>query len=596
VSNCLRRSSLALLSSSLVLAGPVAALQSKSQPLAPKLASPQVPAGKLDPQLPVGTPVCGVASVVSVDDSGGLNAPNLLAVDPPGSLPTLGSATFQLSVREDSGACGLLPGARATIVFNTSTGSTLVPGWGCAPGSPGELLLAANQVVFLPSKPWPGPGFPAAFPLPIPLDPVLCGTTVYAQGALIDFLAPTGVVLGNRLDLTLGFDPGAAPDECSGAQPIGLGLTSGNNFGSTTSAVGPNCSAFGPVGTDVWYRFTAPGNGGIVASFCAPGATADFDTALAAFTGSCGQLTPLTCNDDLCDLLSEITFSVTAGQEYFLSVGGFLGQTGSYTLSLAFLPPPANDECASALTLATGFTPGSNAGSTNSPVGPNCSSFGPIGADVWYQYVPPQDGFLTAGFCTVSSGATFDTALALYDGSCGALNELACNDDTCGLLSSISAPVSGGVPYYLAVGGFGSAQGSFVLDLQFSTQASPDECVGAVNLTTGTFVGSTAGSTTSATGFVCSALEADTWFAYTAPCTGTTQISLCTMGAGANFDTVLAAFGGTCASLSLLACNDDTCGLSSQIQFPTVAGTTYFVALGGFAGATGNYTLSVSCQ
>lgn len=82
--------------------------------------------------------------------------------------------------------------------------------------------------------------------------------------------------------------------------------------------------------------------------------------------------------------------------------------------------------------------------------------------------------------------------------------------------------------------------------------------------------------------------EASVWFSWTAPTTGIAQFN--TFGSG--FDTVLAAYTGTAVdALIEVEANDDFGGLQSQIEFDTVAGTTYAIAAAGFQGETGTLFL-----
>lgn len=119
-----------------------------------------------------------------------------------------------------------------------------------------------------------------------------------------------------------------------------------------------------------------------------------------------------------------------------------------------------------------------------------------------------------------------------------------------------------------------------------------DECAGAIAITNGVngpF--DTSLSSTSSTTWPCAGGGSDLWFRITASGTGTMTIDTCN---SANYDSALEAFSGTCGSLVSLACNDDTCGLSSSITFPVIGGQTYYVRLGGYAGAAGQSNLNVS--
>ena len=120
---------------------------------------------------------------------------------------------------------------------------------------------------------------------------------------------------------------------------------------------------------------------------------------------------------------------------------------------------------------------------------------------------------------------------------------------------------------------------------------------------TGTFAFNQVGATTGTEGqneyscyaFGSSAIDSDVWFAWTAPTTDTFQFETCNL---TTTDTKIAVYpGATCpAAATVLACNDDTCGLQSQVTFSGTAGSTYILQVGTFPGAvagTGNFDMSV---
>jgi hypothetical protein len=122
-------------------------------------------------------------------------------------------------------------------------------------------------------------------------------------------------------------------DECAFARPITDGLTMDTNATATTSAPTGSCGA---MGRDVWFAYTATCTGNVVATFCSGGGTAGFDTVLAAFSGTCGALTQITCNDDFCGTRSQITFAATAGTTYYIAAGSFAGVAGgAFTLAVS---------------------------------------------------------------------------------------------------------------------------------------------------------------------------------------------------------------------------------------------------------------------
>jgi hypothetical protein len=81
------------------------------------------------------------------------------------------------------------------------------------------------------------------------------------------------------------------------------------------------------------------------------------------------------------------------------------------------------------------------------------------------------------------------------------------------------------------------------------------------------------------------------WYTFTPFTSGTVTISTC----GSDFDTVLAVYTGSCASLTSVTCNDNNgpaCAANqASVSFAGTAGTTYFVLAGGAGGASGNLAI-----
>jgi hypothetical protein len=123
-------------------------------------------------------------------------------------------------------------------------------------------------------------------------------------------------------------------------------------------------------------------------------------------------------------------------------------------------PGLPNDECVDAIALTAGVNgPFSSSGAfTSSPSWPCASG----GSDVWFSVDITGSGTLSVTTCGYAS---WDTAMQLFSGSCGSLSSIVCNDDDCGSYrSTVSATVSPGT-YYVRVGGYSSATGSFSLDV-----------------------------------------------------------------------------------------------------------------------------------
>lgn len=240
-----------------------------------------------------------------------------------------------------------------------------------------------------------------------------------------------------------------------------------------------------------------------------------------------------------------------------------------------------NDICSNAIEVFDGATFN---GVTDVATGAALSSCGTFdSADVWHVFNPTNSGTATFSLC----GSGFDTILSVFDG-CGG-NELACNDDFCSGQSQIGMEVTAGQPYYLRVAGNNKTTGSYTLNTSLMFSIAGNNCINAILLTEDvTLNGSTTGAT-GASATTCSSNDtADVWHSYTASGNGDATFSLC----GSSFDTSLAIFD-SCGGTEL-ACNDDFCGVQSEITMSVLSGTTYLVRVAGFEGTTGDYDLLVT--
>ncbi|MGZ4961066.1 MAG: protease pro-enzyme activation domain-containing protein [Limisphaerales bacterium] len=115
-------------------------------------------------------------------------------------------------------------------------------------------------------------------------------------------------------------------DDCAHAIAI-----SGENYtnvqstllATTAGDVHPTCVP--DFGNAVWYSWTAPSDGFVTVDTIGSG----FDTVLSVYSGSCGALTPIDCDDDGGgNLASQLSHFVNAGVTYYYEVGGYAGATG----------------------------------------------------------------------------------------------------------------------------------------------------------------------------------------------------------------------------------------------------------------------------
>jgi len=80
------------------------------------------------------------------------------------------------------------------------------------------------------------------------------------------------------------------------------------------------------------------------------------------------------------------------------------------------------------------------------------------------------------------------------------------------------------------------------------------------------------------------------WFTHEAITDDMVIVTLC----GSSYDTKLAVYeGDDCSDLNLLGCNDDFCGLQSELQVQMESGKTYYIEVGGYSNNAGDGFISI---
>jgi len=123
--------------------------------------------------------------------------------------------------------------------------------------------------------------------------------------------------------------------------------------------------------------------------------------------------------------------------------------------------------------------------------------------------------------------------------------------------------------------------------------AQSNTCSTATVITPGSYSGTTSGATTDGAAS-CGQSDAapDMWFRYNA--TSVCQLEVNTCGSG--YDTVLSIHSGCPGSAANdLGCNDDSCDLGSLVSLTTTAGTSYYIRVAGWDGASGAFSLTLAC-
>ena len=243
---------------------------------------------------------------------------------------------------------------------------------------------------------------------------------------------------------------------------------------------------------------------------------------------------------------------------------------------------------ATPLTGALVTVTGSNVGSSAETGEPAHAGSAAV-SSVWWEWTAPSSGRVEIN----TNGSAIDTRLGVYTGAdVAALSLVGDNDDYYDLQSSVAFNAVAGTTYRVAVDGFMGEQGDIVLNvgmLAANDNFANAEVLSGVSLSVD---GHNLAATTEkyepnhANGNSVSTV----WWTWTPAAEG--QVVINTFGS--DFDTLMAVYTGSALNgLTLVAQNDDSGGLQSQVSFLAQAGTTYHIAVGGFLQWTGNVQLNL---
>ena len=234
----------------------------------------------------------------------------------------------------------------------------------------------------------------------------------------------------------------------------------------------------------------------------------------------------------------------------------------------------------------------------------------------YFKYTAPATGTYTISTC--SSGE--DTRMALLNGCDAAATVLACNDNSCGVSSSLTAVLTTGDVCYVAIGG-ASAKNPLTSPINVTIAPPPiDACVNAAPAVFGDnpFINSgTVAQTVKSdlAGTTTATIQRATWYAFVPGATGAYSFRTCgAVGTGGASADTMVAIGTICPAVGTrfeaIAYNDDapscssggTGNLASFIDatnngatgtfagFPLtedlVAGQTYYILVGSYSATT----------
>jgi hypothetical protein len=361
---------------------------------------------------------------------------------------------------------------------------------------------------------------------------------------------------------------------------------------------------------DVWYTATVPASGNLTIETAEVSGSNLHDTVLLAFTGTCGNLDNVDCDDDDgAGNFSKIQLTEqTPGSTIYIAVYRYSSNDDGQFKVSAYDPTPvvapANDNCSGAIALTVNPTPecadttaGTLAGATNSNVGDD-DTIGTPNDDVWFGF----EATATSQIISIGnvSGEPTDIVNEVFSGDCGALTSIYANDDNTGIVSGLTV----GDVYYIRVYSYGTQPGATTTFTVCVSTPAPapanDDCSGAIELTvnptnecTTTTEGTLAGATDSdvdVSDFLGTA-DDDVWFSFVAM--STSQVVSVGDVTGNPDDLVNEVFSGDCGELTSIYANDDNSGLVSGLT----VGNTYYVRVYSYTSnsiSSTNFTVCVA--
>ena len=225
---------------------------------------------------------------------------------------------------------------------------------------------------------------------------------------------------------------------------------------------------------------------------------------------------------------------------------------------------------------------------------------GNASGDAHFSFTANEAGDYTISLC---NGATvFDTYLRLYDDACCG-NQIAYNDDSCGVVSELTTALTAGT-YYVHVEGYSSNEGYFDLDITCSGGTppcvGPDNCANAQLITAGIVSGDTTNCTDTFPSYSLwgwGLAGNDHVYSIDVPCAGTEVCVTFTPGSGQDGAIALS---NACVDgpVTAVAGADDTLGGEVEafcyITSTADAATMYIYVDSYGAGSAGAYDLEVA--
>ncbi len=385
--------------------------------------------------------------------------------------------------------------------------------------------------------------------------------------------------------------PSTPPNDiCSGAINLPVGsvacqaYTSGFNYSTTDSGALPAPSCGNYQGGDIWYTVTVPPSGNLAIDFN----NIDFSSVGASlYSGACGTLAEVRC--EYFDW--PIIFTNLSPGNHYIRVWDFgndnQGEIGICTYEPVIQPPPANDDCPTAINVPVnpiGQCTNTVSGTTLSATSSFNACTGTANDDVWFSFQATATQHSVDLLNVVNVyGSSIDMVHEVFEGSCSGIVSINCSDDNSSTVGNLMV----GNTYHVRVYSFSSSS-SQTFDICIGIPSPPpsnDNCPGAIVVPVNptpicqtTVSGTTANAFSSMPGCVGTAND-DVWFKFTAVNEDqTVEILNVVAVSGISVDMVFEVFESICGALIPIQCSD----LNTATLTGLTIGNTYHIRVYSF--------------
>ncbi|MBC7696061.1 MAG: gliding motility-associated C-terminal domain-containing protein [Burkholderiales bacterium] len=236
----------------------------------------------------------------------------------------------------------------------------------------------------------------------------------------------------------------------------GVCVTGNNTTATATGDGGASCFT---VENGVWFKFVAPTSG--VVNITTNDIATNFNSQLTLFSGTCGSLSEMACNDNISGSNQNALISASClvpGQTYYVMLDGYAGATGTFCVKITTVTNPLNDLCSCATNIPINgscLTNQTTVGATDNWTGVvGCQSADGHG-DVWYTFVADSSSVkftVTSG--TMGGNVEMVLASANSCSSTFSTNATYCSSS---VSSNTFLNLTIGATYYLTISSTGAA-------------------------------------------------------------------------------------------------------------------------------------------